>query len=169
MSVNRVILLGYVGTEPEVRYFDPERMRVRIRLATNEFYRDKAGNRQTHTEWHTVTFWGGAAKMVEQYVRKGNQLYIEGRLRHQRWQDHDGLQRSLTEVQADTFRFVNGPGAGGTSAQAKESGYGSSQQGGTAGGNEAAASRVVTNEDASALSETTAQYHLPHTEEDFPF
>ncbi len=169
MSVNRVILLGYVGTDPEVRYFDPERVRVRVRLATNEFYRDKTGNRQTHTEWHTVTFWGGAAKMVEQYVRKGNQLYIEGRLRHQRWQDPDGLQRSLTEVQADTFRFVNGPAAGNSPAQPKDTEQASSPQGGTEDGSIMASARVVTNEDSGTLSETTAQYHLPHTEEDFPF
>lgn len=110
MSVNRVILLGNVGSEPELRYFEGGRVRARIRLATSEAFRNRQGNRQEHTEWHTVCFWDSSAKLVEQYVHKGSQLYIEGRLRNQRWQDKEGNARSAAEVHVDSFRIIRGTG-----------------------------------------------------------
>lgn len=106
MSVNKVILLGNVGQDPEVRYLESGTCMARVSLATNEFFQNRAGERQERTEWHRVVFWGRQAETIEKYVRKGERLYVEGRLATRSWEDKDNGMRYITEIVAITFQFL---------------------------------------------------------------
>lgn len=107
MSVNKVILVGNVGVDPEVRYLDGGTAVATVRLATSESYKNKNGERITQTEWHSIVLWRGLAEIAEKYVKKGMQLYIEGRLRTRSWDDKDGNKRYTTEVVADTMKMLS--------------------------------------------------------------
>ena len=107
--INKVILIGNVGQDPEVRYTGDAANGAKVatvRLATTERYRDRNGNLQEHTEWHSVVAWRNTADVVEKYVRKGTQLYIEGRLRTRSWDDQNGNKRYTTEILADTLQLL---------------------------------------------------------------
>ena len=107
--INKVILIGNVGQEPEVRYTGDVNNGAKvatIRLATSERYRDRNGNIQEHTEWHTVVVWRNTADVVEKYVHKGTQLYIEGKIRTRSWEDQTGNKRYTTEIMADTLQLL---------------------------------------------------------------
>lgn len=107
--INKVILVGNVGQDPEIRYTGDVNNGAKvatIRLATTERYRDRNNNLQEHTEWHTINAWRGQADVVEKYVKKGTQLYIEGRLRTRSWEDQTGSKRYTTEVLADTIQLL---------------------------------------------------------------
>lgn len=128
--INKVILIGNVGQDPEVRYTGDTNNGAKvatIRLATTERYRDRSGNLQEHTEWHSVVVWRNQADVVEKYVKKGTQLYIEGRLRTRSWDDQNGNKRYATEVMADTLQLLGRKPEGQNSNQG---GYGAPQQGG---------------------------------------
>ena len=103
--VNKVILLGRAGRDPEVRRMDNNMSVARFTLATSEYW-TKDGNRTEHTEWHNIVMWRGLADLAEKYIRKGSLLYIEGRLRSRTWDDKDGNKRYTTEIFADTVNFV---------------------------------------------------------------
>lgn len=116
-SVNRVVLIGHVGGEPEVRQVGQGEHRVaNISLATNRRWTDEAGNRQERTEWHRIVAWDRQAELVEQYVGKGDRLYVEGRLEHRKWEDQEGNNRKTTEVVVRRLVFLNG-GRGGRNRQ----------------------------------------------------
>ena len=105
--VNKVILVGNVGIDPEVRTLEGGAKVARVRLATTERLYDRASNEtKEHTEWHTITLWRGLADVVDRYVRKGTQLYIEGRLRTREWMDKDNNKRYTTEILADTMNLL---------------------------------------------------------------
>lgn len=107
--INKVILVGNVGQDPEVRYTGDATNGAKVaslRLATSERYRDRNGNLQEHTEWHSVVAWRNTADVIEKYVKKGTQLYIEGRLRTRSWDDQNGNKRYTTEVLADTLQLL---------------------------------------------------------------
>jgi len=128
--INKVILIGNVGQDPEVRYTGDANNGAKvatIRLATTERYRDRSGNLQEHTEWHSVVVWRNQADVVEKYVRKGTQLYIEGRLRTRSWDDQNGNKRYATEVMADTLQLLGRKPEG---QNGNQGGYGAPQQGG---------------------------------------
>lgn len=110
MSVNKVILVGNVGVDPEIRYLEGGAAVTTVRLATSETYKNKNGERITQTEWHNVVMWRGLAEIVEKYVKKGSQLYVEGRLRTRSWDDKDGNKRYTTEVVADTMKMLSRKG-----------------------------------------------------------
>lgn len=119
--VNKVILVGNVGIDPEVRTTEGGVKVARIRLATTERLFDRASNEtKEHTEWHTITLWRGLADVVDRFVRKGSQLYIEGRLRTREWMDKENNKRYTTEILADTMNLLgrrqDNPGAEGTPA-----------------------------------------------------
>ena len=114
--INKVILLGNVGADPEIRTLDTGVKVARVRLATTERVFNRQNNETTeHTEWHTVTLWRGLADVVDRYVRKGSQLYIEGRLRTREWTDKDNIKRYSTEILADDMKLLgrrsDSPGA----------------------------------------------------------
>lgn len=108
--INKVILVGHVGKDPEVRYIDNGTAVAQFSLATNETYKDKTGNRVEKTEWHNVVIWRGLAEVVEKYVKKGDQLYIEGKLRTRSYDDKDGNKRYVTEVVADNMHMMGKKG-----------------------------------------------------------
>lgn len=105
--INKVILVGNVGMDPEVRAMESGVKVARVRLATTERMFNRQTNETTeHTEWHTVTLWRGLAETVDRYVRKGSQLYIEGRLRTREWTDRDNNKRYATEILADEMKLL---------------------------------------------------------------
>ena len=106
MSVNKAILVGYVGTDPEVRYLDSGTPVCNFRLATSEVYKNKSGERVTTTEWHNVVLWRGLAETAEKYIKKGTQLYIEGRIKTRSWDDKDGNKRYTTEIICDNLQML---------------------------------------------------------------
>lgn len=105
--VNKVILIGNVGADPEVRYLDGGVAVANLRLATTERYRNKNGENVDQTEWHNIVLWRGLAEVVEKYVRKGMRLYIEGRLRTRSWDDQNGAKRYTTEIYADNMQMLS--------------------------------------------------------------
>ncbi|HKJ40587.1 MAG TPA: single-stranded DNA-binding protein [Sunxiuqinia sp.] len=109
MSVNKVILVGNVGRDPEVRYLDKDVVVANFPLATSESYNAKNGEKVTTTEWHNIVIWRGLAKVVEQYVKKGDRLYIEGRIRTRSWEDKEGNKRYTTEIYGDNMEMLGGP------------------------------------------------------------
>ena len=111
--INKVILVGNVGLDPEVRTTESGVKVARLRLATSERYTDKqSGERKELTEWHTITLWRGLADIVDRYVHKGSQLYIEGRLRTREWTDTNNVKRYTTEILADNMQLLGSRGDG---------------------------------------------------------
>ena len=106
MSVNKVILVGNVGADPEVRYIESNTPVCNLRIATSESYKNRNGEKVTTTEWHTVVLWRGLAEIAEKYVKKGMQLYIEGKIRTRSWDDKDGNKRYATEIIADVLQLL---------------------------------------------------------------
>ncbi len=104
--VNKVVLIGNAGQDPEVRHLDSGVAVANFNLATNESYKDKNGEKVTQTEWHRIVLWRGLAEVAEKYVRKGELLYIEGRLRTRAWDDKEGNKRYTTEVFADNMKML---------------------------------------------------------------
>jgi single-strand DNA-binding protein len=105
MSVNKVILVGNVGRDPEIRHLDKGVAVARFSLATTENYTAKTGEKVSNTEWHNIVAWRGLAEVVEKYVKKGSQLYIEGRLRTNSY-EKDGVKHYTTEINADTLHML---------------------------------------------------------------
>jgi single-strand DNA-binding protein len=106
MSVNKVILVGNVGKDPDIRYLEGGTAVCSFPLATSETYRNRDGERITSTEWHNIVLWRGLAEIAERYVKKGSQLYIEGRIRTRSWDDRDGNKRYTTEIIADNMQML---------------------------------------------------------------
>ena len=111
-SVNKVILVGNLGRDAELRYTPGGSPVATINLATTEIWNDKAGQRQEKTEWHRVVIWGKTAESLSEYLVKGKQLYIEGRLQTRQWDDKDGNKRYTTEIKADRITLLGGGGRG---------------------------------------------------------
>ncbi len=129
--VNKVILVGNVGMDPEVRTIESGAKVARIRLATTERMFDRQANEtKEHTEWHTITLWRGLADIVDKYVRKGSQIYVEGRLRTREWMDKENNKRYTTEILADTMNLLGrrGDNSASDSGNAQTANYGGAQQ-----------------------------------------
>lgn len=107
-SVNKVILVGNLGADPEVRVLSSGTKTARLRIATSETYTNRNGERVTNTEWHTVNVWRGQAEVAEKYLSKGRQIYVEGKLRTRSYDDKDGITRYVTEIEADSFTMLGG-------------------------------------------------------------
>src|ERR1700735_3015125 len=122
-SVNKVILVGNLGADPEVRYLPSGDAVANIRLATTDRYKDKAsGEMKEATEWHRVAFFGKLAEIVNQYLKKGSSVYLEGRIRTRKWQAQDGTDRYSTEIVADQMQMLGGRG-GAMGSGGDEGGY----------------------------------------------
>ena len=106
-GINKVILVGNLGKDPEVRYLEGGTAVANFPIATSESFKDKnTGERKTITEWHNVVVWRGLAEIAEKYLKKGNQVYIEGKLKTRQWQDKEGNNRYTTEVVADNLQML---------------------------------------------------------------
>ncbi|MFQ5477653.1 MAG: single-stranded DNA-binding protein [Candidatus Binatia bacterium] len=110
-SVNKVIIVGNLGKDPELRHTSSGKAVVSMTVATNERWVDQSGERQERTEWHNVVVWGRQAETCAQYLQKGRSVYLEGRLQTRKWQDKDGNDRYTTEVIADRVQFLGGGAA----------------------------------------------------------
>ena len=113
MPVNKVILIGNVGRDPEVRYLDNNTPVASFSLATTEVYKNKNGEKVKNTEWHNIVLWRGLAQVAEKYVKKGNMLYIEGKIRTRSWDDKDGNKRYTTEIVGDNMQMLSKKDDGG--------------------------------------------------------
>ncbi len=107
-GVNKVILVGHVGKDPEVRYLEGGVAVARLPLATSETYKNKEGQKTEHTEWHNIVLWRGLAEITEKYVRKGKLLYIEGKIRTRSYGDENN-KKYITEIIADSMTMLGGP------------------------------------------------------------
>lgn len=116
-SVNKVILIGNLGADPETRYLPSGDAVTNIRVATTEKWRDKGGEQQEHTEWHRIAFFGKLAEIAGEYLKKGSPVYVEGRIRTRKWQDKEGQERYSTEIVADRMQLL-GSRSGGTGESA---------------------------------------------------
>ena len=112
-SVNKVILVGNLGRDAEIRYTSGGTAVATLSLATTDVWTDKGGQRQEKTEWHRVVLWGKTAETLQEYLLKGRQIYVEGRLQTRQWDDRDGNKRYTTETRADRVVLLGGRGAGG--------------------------------------------------------
>jgi single-strand DNA-binding protein len=133
-SVNKVILVGNLGADPETRYMPSGDAVTNIRLATTDRYKDKqSGEFKEATEWHRIAFFGKLAEIAGQYLRKGSSVYIEGRIRTRKWQDQSGQEKYSTEIVADQMQMLGGRGQGGGGG-GDEGGYGGGAGAGAGGG-----------------------------------
>jgi len=127
-GVNKVILVGHLGRDPEVRYSANGAAIANVSVATSESWKDKtSGEAQERTEWHRVVFFGRLAEIVGEYLKKGSQVYVEGRLQTRKWQDKEGQDRYTTEIVANDMQMLGGRGGG-------DRGMGDSDTGGGGGG-----------------------------------
>lgn len=128
-GVNKVILFGHLGRDPEMRYLPDGTAVANMTIATSESYKDRDGNRQERTEWHRVALFARTAEVAGEYLRKGSQAYIEGRLRTRKWTDKDGQDRYTTEIIGDRMQLL-----GGRRSDGEPSGAMYEHQGAPAGG-----------------------------------
>jgi single-strand DNA-binding protein len=123
-SVNKVILVGNLGADPEVRYLPSGDAVANIRLATTDRYKDKqSGEFKEMTEWHRISFFGRLAEIVSEYLKKGSSVYIEGRIRTRKYQAQDGTDRYSTEIVADQMQMLGGRGGAGAGGGGDDGGY----------------------------------------------
>ena len=157
-GVNKVILIGNSGADPELRYTPGGTAVSNFSIATNESWTDSSGERQERTEWHRIVVWGRLAEICNQYLRKGSKVYIEGKLQTRSWEGQDGLKRYTTEVVARDMQMLDTRGEMG--GMDGSYGGGSSQGGGQA----------KPQSDASASDDTTASEPPPYAaDDDLPF
>ncbi len=104
--INKVILVGNVGKDPEIKHIPNGTAVAQFSLATSETYKDKNGAKTTQTEWHNIVLWRGLAEVAEKYVKKGDPLYIEGKIRSRSYEDKDGNKRYITEIVGDTMQML---------------------------------------------------------------
>ncbi|WP_428101551.1 single-stranded DNA-binding protein [Candidatus Rariloculus sp.] len=119
-GINKAILIGHLGADPETRYMPSGGAVTNLRMATTESWRDKtSGDMQERTEWHSVAMFGRLAEIAAEYLRKGSQVYIEGRIRTRKWQDRDGNDRYTTEIVANEMQMLGGRTGAGAGAPAR--------------------------------------------------
>lgn len=138
-SVNKVILVGSLGRDPELRYLQSGEAVANLSLATSEKYKDKQGQQQEATEWHRISFFGRLAEVCGQYLKKGSQVYIEGSIRTRKYTDKDGVEKYSTEIRGDRMQMLggrndNGDGPTQEQRQNRQAARDISQQGGMRGG-----------------------------------
>ena len=145
-SVNKVILVGNLGRDAELRYTPGGAAVATINMATTEVWNDKSGQRQEKTEWHRVVLWGKPAESLAEYLTKGKQIYVEGRLQTRQWDDKDGNKRYTTEIRGDRVVLLGGGGGGGRGGGSYSQG-GGAERGGDFGGNAPDVSAPLTDDD----------------------
>ena len=121
-GINKVILIGNLGRDPEIQNFENGVKKATFTLATTENYRGKEGEKISHTEWHNIVLWRGLAEVSERYLKKGYSVYIEGRIRRREYEDKEGQKKFVFEILADNMQMLGGPrepGANGSAPQAE--------------------------------------------------
>ena len=153
-SVNKVILIGNLGADPELKYTPSQRALCNLRIATTEVYKDKGGQRQEKTEWHRVTVWGDTAENCQKYLAKGRSVYVEGKLQTRSY-EKDGQKHYATDVVADRVVFLGGGGGGG--------------EGGAAGGESSARGGASRRGSGRQEEDTGSSGGPPLSDDDIPF
>jgi len=171
-SVNKVILVGNLGADPEVRYLPSGDAVANIRLATTDRYKDKAsGEMKEATEWHRVSFFGRLAEIVSEYLKKGSSVYLEGRIRTRKWQAQDGTDRYSTEIVAEQMQMLGG--RGGSMGGGDEGGYSrgepSERSGGGGGGGRAMSGGGSRGGSGSSRPSAPAGGGFDEMDDDIPF
>lgn len=162
-GVNKVMLIGNLGADPEVRYTAGGAAVANVTLATAESWRDKeSGEQQERTEWHRIVFFSRLAEIVGEYLKKGSQVYVEGRLQTRKWQDRDGNDRYTTEIVANEMQMLGSRGGGGSSSGGPSSG-GFSNEGQSGGAR--SSSSANTNQSSSPQQEPP----MDDFDDDIPF
>lgn len=146
-SVNKVILVGNLGRDAEVRYTPGGAAVSRFSIATTEVWNDKAGQRQERTEWHNIDLWGKQAESLSEYLVKGKQVYIEGRLQTDEYTDKEGVKRKATKVRCEKVVLLGSAGGGGRSTGPSERGSAPEGRGGAASAGHDDASEPLTDDD----------------------
>jgi single-strand DNA-binding protein len=121
MSVNKAILIGRLGKDPETRYMTNGEAVTNVSLATSENYKDKSGEKQERTEWHNLVFYRRLAEIAGEYLKKGSMIYVEGRIQTRKWQDKEGKDRYTTEIVVNEMTMLGSKSAGGGSFEVVES------------------------------------------------
>ncbi|MES2134552.1 MAG: single-stranded DNA-binding protein [Bacteroidota bacterium] len=119
-GVNKVILVGNLGKDPEIKYLEGNIARANFSMATSEFHKDKSGNKIEQTEWHNIVVWRSMAESAEKLLKKGTQIYLEGKLQTRQWLDKDGNKRNITEIVGESFLILQRKEPGQTSPQAEQ-------------------------------------------------
>ena len=132
MSVNKVILIGHLGKDPEVRYMPNGEAGANVSIATSENWKDKSGEKQEKTEWHNLVFYKRLAEIVGEYLKKGSQIYVEGRLQTRKWQTKEGQDRYTTEIIVNEMKMLGGKSSGSNSFEVVENRPAASSSGGDA-------------------------------------
>jgi single-strand DNA-binding protein len=145
-SVNKVILVGNLGRDAELRYTPGGAAVATLNLATTEVWNDRNNQRQEKTEWHRVVLWGKQAESLQEYLTKGKQIYVEGRLQTRQWDDKDGNKRYTTEIKCDRVTLLGGGGGGGARRGGDAEGYGGAR-GGAGGGMDEPPVEPITDDD----------------------
>ena len=114
MSVNKAILIGHLGKDPEVRYMPSGEAVANVTLATSETWKDKNGEKQEKTEWHNIVFFKRLAEIAGEYLKKGSQIYVEGRITTEKWQDKEGKERYTTKIVANEMKMLDKKSSGGS-------------------------------------------------------
>ena len=133
-SVNKAILIGNLGADPEIRYTSSGRGVANFRIATNRVYTDRNGQRQEQTEWHNIVAWGKLAEICERYLKKGSSVYIEGRIQTRSWEDQSGQKRWTTEIVAQQMNMLGAVGGAGGGLDRDETAPTDEEYAGTPGG-----------------------------------
>jgi len=120
MSVNKVILVGHLGKDPEVRYMPNGEAVANVTLATSETWKDKTGEKQEKTEWHNIVFYKRLGEIAGQYLKKGSLIYVEGRITTEKWQDKEGKDRYTTKIVANEMKMLGSKSSGGSSFEVME-------------------------------------------------
>ncbi|MFN0275195.1 MAG: single-stranded DNA-binding protein [Chitinophagales bacterium] len=119
-GINKVILIGNLGKDPELRNFEGGNIVANFTLATTEVYRDKNGNKVEHTEWHNIAMWGKLAEIAGKLLRKGSKIYVEGRIKSRSWEDKEGNKKYATDIIAENFTLLDKKVTDGTNQTNKE-------------------------------------------------
>jgi single-strand DNA-binding protein len=155
MSVNKVILVGRLGRDPETRFTGGGQAVANFSVATDETYKDRAGERQKRTEWHKIVVWGKQAEIAQQYLKKGSLVFIEGRIQTREWQDKEGQKRTSFEIVATNFRMLGGR------AEGAAAGMGGSGGGAASHSASAADHEPMTMEDSSGPETQISDEDIP--------
>ena len=108
-GINKVILIGNLGKDPEIQSFENGVKKASFSLATTEAYKGKDGEKVTHTEWHNIVLWRGLAEVAERFLKKGNTVYVEGRIRRREYEDKEGIKKFIFEILGDSMQMLGGP------------------------------------------------------------
>ncbi|HEY0701898.1 MAG TPA: single-stranded DNA-binding protein [Candidatus Acidoferrales bacterium] len=167
MSVNKVILVGRLGRDPETRFTGGGQAVANFSVATDETYKDKNGERQKRTEWHKIVVWGKQAEIAQQYLKKGSLIFIEGRIQSREWQDKEGQKRTSFEIVATNFRMLGGKSDG--AAAGAGAGGGASRSGGGYGGGSGGGRSADPDFEGGAMPEEPMGGAPEISDEDIPF